>query len=170
MIQFTLSLYALFRTRRAELRSHIDVKNIEELRAETSKEKECAKLKQQSSTYNMHLDSEIVEPEGNDKYLTMLNLAGELYLHVVLGIALAYQIGYYRIDTVLMLPLVEIIIATERFYPTIQLRCEVTQTNCPGIVIWSACAYDARGTTDLLINLPCADARLQPKTRMGIQI
>jgi hypothetical protein len=123
MLQFTLSLYVLFRTRRAELRSHIDKKNIEELKAQISRDKARAKLKQQSSTYNVHLDN--VEPQGSDKYLTMLNLAGELYLHVVLGIALAYQIGYYRIDTVFMLPLVEIIIATERFFPTIQRRCEV---------------------------------------------
>lgn len=60
----------------------------------------------------------------------MVCLAGELYLHVVLGQLLAYQIGYYKMDTVLMLPLVELIIAVERFFPTIQRQCQVPSFSC----------------------------------------
>jgi len=191
MMQFTLSLYALFRTRRAELRSHIDSKNIEQLKAQIAEEKARAKLERLSSSArckgpdatavlgtkweeigterpktgteisneglaaaletklefekteweafqvsNLTVDSFIevqkkylrpapVPVEGEAKYLPMLSLAGELYLHVIAGQILAYQIGYYRMDTVLMLPLVEMVIGLERFFPTFQRRCEV---------------------------------------------
>lgn len=191
MMQFTLSLYALFRTRRAELRSHIDSKNIQQLKEQIAEEKARAKLNMLSNSAsrkgpgakaalgtkweeigterpatgteirneglaaalvtkfefegdewdgfkipNLAVDSFIKVREkyfrpapapvqGEAKYLPMLSLAGELYLHVIAGQMLAYQIGYYRMDTVLMLPLVEIVIGLERFFPTFQRRCEV---------------------------------------------
>jgi hypothetical protein len=190
MMQFTLSLYTLFRTRRTELRSHIDRQNIQQLAEEIAEKKKRANLLERSwsgsrkvadaalvgtkweeigtekpntgkeisnqglataleskaefekteldefKVSGLSADSYIMvrdkyfrpaaEPvKGEAKYLQMLSLAGELYLHVIAGQLLAYQIGYYRMDTVLMLPLVELVIGVERFFPTFQRRCEV---------------------------------------------
>ena len=191
MMQFTLSLYTLFRTRRAELRSHIDRQHIQQLAEEKAEEKKRANLQERAwsgsrkvadatallgtkweeigtdrpktgqeisnqglataleskvefgkteldgfkvlnltaecyiKVRDKYLRPAAVPVKGEAKYLQMLSLAGELYLHVIAGQLLAYQIGYYRMDTVLMLPLVELVIGVERFFPTFQRRCEV---------------------------------------------
>ena len=137
-----MSIYALFRTRRAELRSHIDTKHIEQLKQDIERERQEAKLGKSSSHFARKVrKEEIVQPTGMDKMLPRLCLAGELYLHIIIGQMLAYQIGYYRMDTVLMLPLVELIIAVERFFPTVQRQCEVRYLT--PIVLIRAC-YPSR--------------------------
>lgn len=62
MMQFTTSLYALFRTRRTELRSHVDMKHVENLKKDIAKEREQTKIKAKSMPAPSSSYSEPVEP------------------------------------------------------------------------------------------------------------
>ena len=59
MMQFTSSLYSLFRTRRAELRSHIDKKHVANLKEEIAKEREQAKIKAKSKSTTSSSEPEV---------------------------------------------------------------------------------------------------------------
>jgi hypothetical protein len=119
MMQFTISLYALFRTRREELRSHIDKQTAAEIKAQAAKEEKKSAISEKKVKLSA------TTPGAYEKVLPIVCLAGELYLHIIVGQFIAYQIGYFRMDTVLLLPLVEIIVFVERFFPTVQRQCQV---------------------------------------------
>ena len=107
-MQFTISLYALFRTRREELRSHIDKQTAAEIKAQSAKEEKKSAISEKKVKLSA------TTPGAYEKVLPIVCLAGELYLHIIVGQFIAYQIGYFRMDTVLLLPLVEIIVFVER--------------------------------------------------------
>jgi len=59
MMQFTSSLYSLFRMRRAELRSHLDKKHVANLKEEIAKEREQAKIKAKSKSTTIPSEPEV---------------------------------------------------------------------------------------------------------------
>ena len=122
IVYFTVSIYTLYRTRRAELlRGSMKRKQAEnpvERLSRGSKPQEMM-----SAPGGTGESATQVKLTGRDKHMQRMCVVGELYLHVLIGQFVAYHIGYYRADTVLLLPVVEIVCAFERFFPSVERQC-----------------------------------------------
>ncbi len=129
IVQFTTSIYTLYRTRREELRQSAKRPGRDgdregsrkSLPAEGSRKRaaDIAIPAQKSDDANPAAKS-----ADRDCHLRNMCWAGELYLHVLIGQLVAYHMGCYKVDTVLVLPVVEIVCAFERFFPSIERQCQ----------------------------------------------
>jgi hypothetical protein len=66
----------------------------------------------------------VLEPGTDNVHQPIVCFICELYLHIFTGLIAAYHVGYCRLDLLLMLPLVESVIAVERFFPSIHRQCQ----------------------------------------------
>ena len=129
LAQFARALFSIFRTRRAGTSPALgdcsakgesgDSGNTPATRTGGLKQERLGK------------ENKAVKPDDRDKCLLLMSVAGELYLHLFAGLLFAFEFGYYKWDLLLLLPIVEVVIAMERLFPTIHRRCRDQLRNRP---------------------------------------